>query len=371
MGHWTRDKPRAFGKPDLQNFLPSRASFELSEDLETKLLNRTASRESLSGYRTLPTTIEENDEYEQWQNCYPSVLANFQQFASAANGKRLAVFLDYDGTLTPIVSNPDLAILSEEMRCTVRALAKMFPTAIISGRGREKVENFLNLRELFYAGSHGLDIAGPTESLGKGCFQPALQFLPLIDQVSRELTEKLKLIPGASVENNKFCVSAHFRNCAPESWTEVVKAVESSVRDRPELRMTRGRKVLEVRPKVDWDKGKALSHLLEVLGLKSEKDVLSIYIGDDQTDEDAFKVLKNEGLGFGILVSSKVKPTEAVFTVKDPSEVQQFLLQVVQWGTTASNGWYRSPSCNGWSPVFKSPQEAQAVLSNGLSNGAA
>lgn len=65
------------------------------------------------------------------------------------------------GTLTPIVSNPDAAFMSDAMRGVVRAVAELFPTAIISGRGREKVEGFVQLRELYYAGSHGMDIVGP------------------------------------------------------------------------------------------------------------------------------------------------------------------------------------------------------------------
>lgn len=96
---------------------------------------------------------------------HPCILASFDRFLSLASGKRLVVFLDYDGTLTPIVSDPDLALISESMRGTVKRVAQTFPTAIISGRGRKKVESFVQLDELFYAGSHGLDIKGPVVRL--------------------------------------------------------------------------------------------------------------------------------------------------------------------------------------------------------------
>jgi Trehalose-phosphatase len=92
---------------------------------------------------------------------HPCILSAFDQFLSLASGKRVVVFLDYDGTLTPIVSNPDMAFMSDSMRSTVKRVGQTFPTAIISGRGRRKVENFVQLNELFYAGSHGLDIKGP------------------------------------------------------------------------------------------------------------------------------------------------------------------------------------------------------------------
>ena len=94
----------------------------------------------------------------------------------------------------------------------------------------------------------------------------------------------------------------------------------------PTLHVTTGRKVLELRPKVDWDKGKALLHLVEALGLNEQSDVLPVYIGDDTTDEDAFRVLRENGVG--ILVSTKTKPTAARYTLDDPSQVCQMIHSV-------------------------------------------
>ncbi|EFJ50921.1 hypothetical protein VOLCADRAFT_43532, partial [Volvox carteri f. nagariensis] len=278
---------------------------------------------------------------------HPCVLTHFESFKAAVEGKRLAVFLDYDGTLTPIVSNPDDAIMSQEasMRNVVQAVARAFPTAIISGRGREKVEAFVQLKELFYAGSHGMDIAGPRVSseprqLGPNnqfC-NPAAHFRPLIDDIFEQLQRRLKDVPGSSVEHNIFCVSAHFRNCPGEAWQDVISTVEDVVSQHEDLRMTRGRKVVEIRPKVDWHKGTALSHLVEALGLSQQPDVVAIYVGDDHTDEDAFRTLEETRQGFGILVSTRPKPTRARFTVRDPSCVQTFLSGIVEWAKSGSNG---------------------------------
>jgi len=92
----------------------------------------------------------------------------------------VVVFLDYDGTLTPIVSNPDEAFLSAAMRSAVQQVAQTFPTAVISGRGRDKVEAFVQLEELYYAGSHGLDIKGPVVRLrARGAGRAALPHCPL------------------------------------------------------------------------------------------------------------------------------------------------------------------------------------------------
>ncbi|GFY81975.1 hypothetical protein Acr_02g0002150 [Actinidia rufa] len=251
--------------------------------------------------------------YRNWMLKYPSALSSFENITNYAKGKRLALFLDYDGTLSPIVDNPDCAFMSNAMRAAVRNVAKCFPTAIISGRSRDKVFEFVGLTELYYAGSHGMDIMGPvqpmsndhpncirsTDKQGKevNLFQPASEFLPMIDEVFSSLVEITKEIKGAEVENNKFCVSVHYRNVDEQ--------------------------VLEVRPVLDWDKGKAVEFLLESLGLSNCDDVLPIYVGDDRTDEDAFKVLREGNRGYGIMVSSAPKESTAFYSLRDPSEAKQ------------------------------------------------
>ncbi|GLI58914.1 hypothetical protein VaNZ11_000698 [Volvox africanus] len=349
----------------------SRASFELGDDdsmtpaTGTNGYPRASFGDSPFGQSDLVGSDEAAQGYLAWQENHPCILTHFELFKAAVEGKRLAVFLDYDGTLTPIVSNPDDAKMSEEMRNVVRAVARAFPTAIISGRGREKVEGFVQLKELFYAGSHGMDIAGPRvdngSSNGASCigrtsgdFQPAAHFRPLIDDIFEQLQKRLKDVPGSSVEHNNFCVSAHFRNCPGEAWQEVISTVEDVVSEHDDLRMTRGRKVVEIRPKVDWHKGTALSHLVEALGLSQQPDVVAIYVGDDHTDEDAFRTLEETRQGFGILVSTRPKPTRARFTVRDPACVQIFLSGIVEWAKSKSNGWHANPCCNGWSMALSS-----------------
>ncbi|XP_041007729.1 trehalose-phosphate phosphatase A-like [Juglans microcarpa x Juglans regia] len=280
--------------------------------------------------------------YNAWMAKYPSAIASFEQIANHAKGKRIALFLDYDGTLSPIVDNPECAFMSDAMRANVKKVAKYFPTAIISGRSREKVYEFVRLTELYYAGSHGMDIMGPVrehisndlpdcirsmDEQGKkvNLFQPAGEFLPVIDEVFRSLVQCTKDIVGAKVENNKFCVSVHYRNVDEKSWTVVAQRVHDVLKDYPHLRLTHGRKVLEVRPVINWDKGKAVTFLLESLGLSHCDDVLPIYVGDDRTDEDAFKVLREGNRGYGILVGSAPKESNAAYSLRDPLEVMEFL----------------------------------------------
>ncbi|KAJ6353662.1 hypothetical protein OIU76_002647 [Salix suchowensis] len=283
------------------------------------------------------STPSVNDDHCSWILHHPSALEMFEQIIDASKGKQIVMFLDYDGTLSPIVDDPDRAFMSKQMRATVRKLARFFPTAIVSGRCRDKVYNFVRLAELYYAGSHGMDIKGPAKGskYKKGSegvvFQAGSEFLPMIDEVYKELVEKTKTTPGAKVENNKFCLSVHYRCVDEKKWSGLAQVVKSVLKEYPKLRLTRGRKVLEIRPTIKWDKGKALEFLLESLGFANCTDVFPVYIGDDRTDEDAFKVLRERGQGFGILVSKFPKDTSASYSLQEPTQVMDFLQRLVEW----------------------------------------
>ncbi|TVU39173.1 hypothetical protein EJB05_12580 [Eragrostis curvula] len=267
--------------------------------------------------------------YRAWTKKYPSALLAFNQIVAYGKGKKIALFLDYDGTLSPIVDEPDNAIMSDQMREVVRNAASHLPTAIISGRSCDKVFDFVKLTELYYAGSHGMDIMGPGKDLK--IFQPASEFLPIINEVFGLLVEKTTGINGALVENNKFCVSVHYRNVDEKDWPLVAQYTNDVLKAYPHLRLSHGRKVLEVRPVIDWNKGKAVEFLLDSIGLADCERVLPIYIGDDRTDEDAFKVLREDKRGFGIVVSSVPKESYALYSLVDPSEVMDFLKRLVKW----------------------------------------
>nr|UBY07886.1 TPP7 [Oryza sativa temperate japonica subgroup] len=281
-----------------------------------------------------------DEEHAAWMARHPSALGEFEKVVAASKGKQIVMFLDYDGTLSPIVDDPDAAFMSETMRMAVRSVAKHFPTAIVSGRCRDKVFEFVKLAELYYAGSHGMDIKGPASRHAAAkspphnkrvLFQPASEFLPMIEQVHQRLEQATSSIPGAKVENNKFCVSVHFRCVDEKSWGALAETVRRVVREFPRLRLSQGRMVFEVRPTIKWDKGKALEFLLDSLGFADCSDVLPVYIGDDRTDEDAFKVLRRRGQGVGILVSKHPKETSASFSLQEPAEVMEFLLRLVEW----------------------------------------
>jgi len=150
----------------------------------------------------------------------------------------------------------------------------------------------------------------------------ATEFLPDLDMAEKELHDVLDGIQGALVERKRFSIAAHYRNVKENDVPKVERAVSEVAARHDELRRLDGKKVYELLPNIDWDKGKAVLWLLETLGLKGG-NVRPIYIGDDATDEDAFRALEQRGIG--ILVSEQSQPTAAKYSLKDPAEVEYFL----------------------------------------------
>jgi trehalose 6-phosphate phosphatase len=249
----------------------------------------------------------------------PSALEHVEEIT--ARSDQLAVFLDYDGTLTAIVSDPKEALLSDSMRQTLQALVTRASVAVLSGRELDDVRNRVAIDGIVYAGSHGFDIAGP-HGLHR---QEAIEFLPALDVAEKQLREKLAGIAGVLIERKRFSIATHYRNVNESDFPKLERAVSEVAARHRELRRMEGKKVYELLPCTDWDKGKALLWLLENLGLEHGK-VHPIYIGDDRTDEDAFRALGQRGVG--ILVSEEPRPTAASYSLKDPAEVERFLREV-------------------------------------------
>ncbi|MFQ5974220.1 MAG: trehalose-phosphatase [Alphaproteobacteria bacterium] len=268
---------------------------------------------------TVPALVE----WFASQQAIPSLRVGWASFASRLNGRRPAVCLDYDGTLTPIADSPELAVLSDPMRERVARLAGLCPVAIISGRDRADVEARVGIDGLVYAGSHGFDIAGGgiehvPEILGSGIPE-------LMETVGAALAGQLAGIPGALVEVKRYGISAHYRLVTPDRVMDIKEAVEEAIAGEPRLKCTPGKKVFEIRPNVAWDKGQALLWLLKALHLDAD-DVLPIYIGDDTTDEDAFRAVR--GMGIAILESERPRRSDAGYRLAGPDEVGWFLDQL-------------------------------------------
>jgi trehalose-phosphatase len=256
----------------------------------------------------------------------PNALTHLTELKERQGISHLAVCLDYDGTLTPIVERPDLAVLAPDMRDAIETLSQLCTVAIVSGRDRADVERLVGLDGLIYAGSHGFDIVGPN-GLAKE-HERAAEFLPALDRAEALLRERLHGVAGALVERKKFAIAVHDRRVAEGELEGVRRAADEVAAEVPGLRRTGGKRIHELRPQIDWDKGRAVLWLLASLGL-DRPDALPIYIGDDETDEDAFAALPAQGLG--ILVSEQPRPSHASFRLADIPEVEHFLEELAGW----------------------------------------
>lgn len=237
--------------------------------------------------------------------------------------KETVFFLDYDGTLTPIVDKPSMATLSEEMKGILRELNKKFKVAIVSGRSREDVENLVGIEELLYAGNHGFDIKGKDLNL---IMPEVLKFMPLIEKITEELNSKLSSIDGVIIEKKKFSAAVHYRLANKEKLPFIRKEVDAILEKETSLRLMKGKKVFELLPEIDWDKGKALMWIMKALNISWETHNI-IYIGDDTTDENAFRILRARGTG--ILVSTKPKASFSDFFVNSTDEVKKLFKKVI------------------------------------------
>ena len=250
----------------------------------------------------------------------PIALDYKEQIAAQLQEREVVIFLDYDGTLTPIVARPELAVLSDKMRATIRKLATMCPTAIVSGRAMSNVKNLVQVDELYYAGNHGFEIGSPHDSTI--LYEKGKAFVTAVNDASQRIEQQIADYHGAFVENKIYSLSVHYRLVDPEDIAEIEQIVDEQLKNFPNLQKHNGKKVFELRPKIDWNKGKAVLWLLQALHL-DHPETFPVYIGDDRTDEDAFRVLKGRGLG--ILVSDIRQNSAADYALRDTNETRQFL----------------------------------------------
>jgi trehalose-phosphatase len=240
-------------------------------------------------------------------------------------GKYLFLFLDFDGTLTPIVETPDKAILSQEARNLLGLLSQKSncKIAIISGRTLPDIKKKLGLKNIIYSGNHGFQIEGPKI---KYEFLTPLVYRKALQQIKDRLERELNGLGGVFVEDKKFSLVLHYR-LAKKKYLNLIKTVfhEAVIMFliKNKIRIRKGKKTLEVNPPINWDKGKAVLWLFarQRLALKRSA-ILPVYIGDDVTDEDAFRVLKRRGLTVFV---GKPGNSTANYYLKNPREVIKFL----------------------------------------------
>jgi len=248
--------------------------------------------------------------FEDWENIQARI-----QLA-----QNLLLFLDYDGTLTPIVSKPELAICSSEVKRhleKLRDLPRVY-LAIISGRSLEDLRGKVGVSDIIYVGNHGLEIENPG---GRHKNILSLTRTRELKKITQNLRRSLEEIPGILFEEKGPILSVHYRNVSQKFFAQIPQVLKEELQQwKDRWKMASGKMVLEIQPNVYFHKGKAVREILKTV---PSQGLLPIYLGDDQTDEDAFRVLKGQGIS--VFIGLGKLPSEADFFLRNPDEVQEFL----------------------------------------------
>lgn len=216
-----------------------------------------------------------------------------------AGRDRAALLLDFDGTLAPIVRRPHLARLSSGLKRKLTDLQadRRWTLGVVSGRDLPTVKKKVGIPGLIYAGNHGFEILLPGRPL---VVHPAARRArPTIALICRTMRARLRGIPGALVENKIYSASLHTRTLSAGNERRAAAIAHDVlapyVRER-RIRVTEGKKVVEIRPPAKWNKGEAVKYVLKNVPAAG----YPVYVGDDRTDEDAFAALKSRGLGIRV-----------------------------------------------------------------------
>ncbi len=239
--------------------------------------------------------------------------------------RRLALFLDFDGTLVPIRKNPAHCYLSPMTRGLIESILASGRSAVtlISGRSLADLRKRASLPGVFYAGSHGLEISGPGIRF---VHEKARLARPVIDALYRELTEETACWEGVLVEKKPFSCAVHYRAAADEIIPSLRKSFRAKVEAQPDHRLLtvlRGKKVLEVVPQAAWSKAEAALRIMERLGGR----YLPVCLGDDRTDETLFEAFREKGITIRVGSSRK---TLARYYLKGQREVHLLLGQICE-----------------------------------------
>ena len=245
-----------------------------------------------------------------------------------ANAGHVLLLLDYDGTLAPIAPRPDLATLPPAARQALLRLARRerYTLGLVSGRGLADLTEMVGLPGLIYAGNHGLEIRGPEPELDLDLdfvHPEGARLRPELDTLLLGLKERLAGYDGVLVEGKGLTLSVHYR-LTPEELRGAVHAgfdaVVAPAREAGRVRVTRGKEVLEVRPNLAWDKGRAIARIAESF----PAGTLAVFFGDDLTDEDGFAAV-HALEGISVFVGAARQPTQAQYRLDSPQEVAETL----------------------------------------------
>ncbi|MBI2860431.1 MAG: trehalose-phosphatase [Chloroflexi bacterium] len=256
--------------------------------------------------------------------------ASFEADVRAA--EHVLLLSDFDGTLAPIAPRPADAVMPPEVRDKLQSLSQKphRSAGIISGRSLAEVRAMVGIEGVYYAGNHGLEIEGPDLNYvhpGAEASRKAMS------ELCRQLSAALGGVEGVIIEDKGLSLSVHYRLVAGDREAGVADAFDRTAApwsSRGKVRITAGKKVWEIRPPIDWHKGKAVETLAaQIRSLTGHARLLTIYLGDDKTDEDAFSVLRRPH-GWSIFIRDGGDSSSAEFFLRSPAEVSLFLSRLIE-----------------------------------------
>src|SRR3989338_486151 len=258
-----------------------------------------------------------------------------------AQAYRLCLFLDYDGTLTPIVRHPSLARLSSSRKKVLRELSRLpnVKVCIVSGRILSALKRMVGVSKFVYVGNHGFEGEGPGIRYHHFTDRKRRALLAIIHQ---KLKQQLGSIPGVFIENKTLTVSVHYRRVSKKDLAKVklnFLRITMHYIHKSKIHLVEGKKVMEVRPDAQWNKGTAVMWVLDRLASKSRKGIFPVYVGDDRTDEDAFISLKRRGMTVKVTMLPR-EYSEAQYFLHSPAKVFVFLKKIIAIRKLMAEGYH-------------------------------
>jgi len=254
-------------------------------------------------------------------------------------GERLCLFLDFDGTLAPIVPRPELAELPASTRAVVAHLASLVPVCVVSGRALADLEDKVGLENVYYVAEHGCEVKPPGQAASFSLVELGPGDETTLARFTEALSPDLARFPGLLVERKRLSTSFHYRQMPADLVPDLRRLLEESLSRHRALVLREGKMVYEVRPATCTTKGHAVLWLLRHWESRLWR-LHPLCLGDDLTDEDMFAAI--DGLGTAILVGQASQPSKAHYFLRDPAEVDTFLARLAQH--IASVGQRSGPS---------------------------
>ena len=243
------------------------------------------------------------------------------------DAEKVLLLLDYDGTLSRIASRPHEAVLEKELKKRLVLLSRKenITVGIVSGRRLDQLKRLVGVCGIYYAGNHGLRINGP----GIRFLHPACRrFNPIIKKIKKSLKQRIKGLKGVIIEDKRLTITVHYRLVKKGDLArlkDIFEKICAPYISKNRMKVSSGKKSWEIRPPVDWNKGNAVKRILA--DFRSEK-VFPIYMGDDLTDEDAFRALKKVGLA--VFIGKPPAKTNAEYNLRSVSGVRRFLKELYE-----------------------------------------